>query len=68
MAAVPRFMQSGGIEAGTTEPAVVVAAYRPDPSQWSGDFEAVALALKRDDIAAARRLGGRVYELREVTA
>lgn len=31
-------------------------------------IEAVSLALKRADIAAARRLGARVYELREVTA
>lgn len=30
-------------------------------------IEAVSLALKRADIAAARALGGRVYELREVT-
>ena len=30
-------------------------------------IEAVSLALERADIAAARRLGGRVYELREVT-
>lgn len=27
-----------GIEAGTTEPAVIVTAYWPDPSQWSDDF------------------------------
>ena len=27
-----------GIEAGTSEPAVLVTAYRPDPSQWNGDF------------------------------
>jgi hypothetical protein len=31
-------------------------------------IEAVSLALKRSDIAAARRLGGRVYELKEVMA
>ena len=31
-------------------------------------LEALSLALKRADIAAARTLGGRVYELREVTA
>ncbi|MEQ1738141.1 MAG: hypothetical protein ABL886_17275 [Rhodoglobus sp.] len=31
-------------------------------------IEAVSLALKRGDIAAARQLGGRVYELREVGA
>jgi hypothetical protein len=27
-----------GIPAGATEPAVVVTAYRPDPSQWSADL------------------------------
>jgi predicted cobalt transporter CbtA len=27
-----------GIEKGTTEPAVIVTAYRPDPTQWSADF------------------------------
>jgi hypothetical protein len=27
-----------GIEKGTTEPAVIVTAYRPDPAQWSADF------------------------------
>ena len=31
-------------------------------------IEAVSLALQRADIVAARQLGGRVYELREVTA
>ncbi len=31
-------------------------------------LEAVSLALKRADIAAARALGGRVYELLEVSA
>ena len=31
-------------------------------------LEAVSLALKRADIAAARQLGGRVYELRELPA
>lgn len=31
-------------------------------------IEAVSLALKQGDIAAARTLGGRVYELREVPA
>ena len=31
-------------------------------------LEAVSLALKQADIAAARTLGGRVYELREVPA
>lgn len=31
-------------------------------------IEAVSLALRRGDIAGARNLGGRVYELREVTA
>ena len=30
-------------------------------------IEAVTLALKRGDVATARQLGGRVYELREVT-
>ena len=30
-------------------------------------IEAVSLALKRGDVATARVLGGRVYELREVT-
>jgi hypothetical protein len=27
-----------GIPKGSTEPAVVVTAYRPDPSRWSDDF------------------------------
>ena len=27
-----------GIEIGTTEPAVIVTAYRPDPGQWGNDF------------------------------
>jgi hypothetical protein len=27
-----------GIEKGTDEPAVLVTAYRPDPSLWSDDF------------------------------
>ena len=27
-----------GIRTGTTTPAVVVTAYRPDPSLWSADF------------------------------
>lgn len=27
-----------GIEAGTTEPAVVITAYWLDPSQWTDDF------------------------------
>lgn len=27
-----------GIEKGTTTPAVVVTAYRPDPTLWSSDF------------------------------
>lgn len=27
-----------GIEAGTTEPAVLVTAYRPNPAEWSSDF------------------------------
>jgi hypothetical protein len=27
-----------GIPKGHTEPAVVVTAYRPDPSRWSNDF------------------------------
>jgi hypothetical protein len=27
-----------GIPKGRTEPAVVVTAYRPDPSRWSDDF------------------------------
>ena len=31
-------------------------------------LEAVSLALKQGDIAAARTFGARVYELREVTA
>jgi hypothetical protein len=26
------------IPAGQTEPAVLVTAYRPDPTRWSGDF------------------------------
>ena len=28
-----------GIETGTLEPAVIVTAYHPDPSQWSQDFK-----------------------------
>lgn len=28
-----------GLEAGTSEPAVVVTAYRPDPQQWTVDFK-----------------------------
>ena len=27
-----------GIPKGKTSPAVLVTAYRPDPSRWSGDF------------------------------
>jgi hypothetical protein len=27
-----------GLELGTTEPAVIVTAYVPDPSKWSADF------------------------------
>jgi hypothetical protein len=27
-----------GVEKNTTEPAVVVTAYHPDPSKWSQDF------------------------------
>jgi Domain of unknown function (DUF4258) len=27
-----------GIETGSTEPAVIVTAYRPDPARWSADF------------------------------
>lgn len=27
-----------GISAGTTSPAVLVTAYRPDPERWSEDF------------------------------
>jgi hypothetical protein len=27
-----------GIPKGSTEPAVVVTAYRPDPARWSDDF------------------------------
>jgi hypothetical protein len=27
-----------GIEKGTEEPAVLITAYRPDPSLWSADF------------------------------
>ncbi len=27
-----------GIEKGTTEPAVIVTAYYPDPALWSADF------------------------------
>lgn len=27
-----------GIEKGTREPAVLITAYRPDPTRWSADF------------------------------
>ena len=27
-----------GLEKGTSEPAVLVTAYRPDPQKWSADF------------------------------
>ena len=27
-----------GVEKGTDEPAVLITAYRPDPSLWSDDF------------------------------
>ena len=27
-----------GIERGTTEPAVIITAYQPDPNEWSPDF------------------------------
>lgn len=27
-----------GLQAGTTTPAVLVTAYRPDPAEWSPDF------------------------------
>ena len=27
-----------GLEKGTSEPAVIVTAYRPEPAKWSADF------------------------------
>ena len=27
-----------GVRKGTTQPAIVVTAYRPDPSRWTADF------------------------------
>ncbi|HEY1981178.1 MAG TPA: DUF4258 domain-containing protein [Xanthobacteraceae bacterium] len=36
-----------GVARGTTRPAVLVTAYRPDPLRWNDDFEARRMRTKR---------------------